>query len=461
MRRGRFIALALVLDAFFINLGIVAAFFIRFGGEIPAFNFDAYLALAPVLTVVYLGAGYIYGLYEPERTENVWTLSRAAFMAITLGAVLTAAISFFGGPRFFAFSRLAIVLGWAIGIALVVGWRLAFMRVASIRWPEQRVLIVGTGKLARELAGELRSRSRWGYRVVGLLAPEGTGEDAWRGPDDSPGDGVPVLGTMDEASRVVAEHSIDRLIVVSPVELRGFIERLTVADEIDVRIDVVPELYEVFIGTLDSVVADIPLMEITRTGTPRWYTAAKRVTDIVASVLLIVVLSPVLLLAALAVLLTMGWPVLYIQERSGADLRPFKLLKFRTMVRDAESDSGPVLASQNDTRITPVGRFLRTYRIDELPQLFNILIGDMSFVGPRPERPYFTERYCTEIPGYRERFRIKPGVTGLAQVSGDYATTPERKLKYDLIYLYHQTLSMDLQIMVDTLRVVLSGRGAR
>jgi exopolysaccharide biosynthesis polyprenyl glycosylphosphotransferase len=457
VRRGRFIALAVVLDALLINLGIVAAFYIRFGGELPAFNFDAYLSLAPVITLVYLAAGYIYGLYEPERTEDVWSLSRAAFSAITLGAILTAAISFFGGPRFFAFSRLAILIGWAIDIALVVGWRLVFMRVASIRWPEQRVLIVGTGRLARELASELQGRARWGYRVVGMLAPGGDAAD-------EPGDhaaGLPVLGELEDTARVVAEHDVDRVIVVSPVELRGFIERLTVADEIDVRIDVVPELYEVFIGTLDSVVADIPLMEITRSSGPDWYRAVKRVIDGVGAALLIVLLSPVLLLSALAIMLTTGWPVLYVQERSGRNLRPFRLWKFRTMVRDAERESGPVLAAEDDPRVTPVGRFLRRYRLDELPQLFNILAGDMSFVGPRPERPHFTERFCAEIPGYRERFRIKPGVTGLAQVSGDYATTPERKLKYDLIYLYHQTLSMDLQIVVDTLRVVLTGRGAR
>ena len=457
MKRGTFIALAVVLDALLINFGVVAAFYIRFGGELPAFNFDAYLALAPVMTLVYLGAGYIYGLYEPERTENAWSLARAAFMAISLGAVLTAAISFFGGPRFFAFSRLAILIGWAIDIALVMGWRLAFMRVASIRWPVQRVVIVGTGRLARELAGELENRARWGYRVVGLLSVGGGPLPGEGGIPDSP----PLLGTVEDAARVVAEHDVDRLIVVSPVELRGFIEQLTVADEIDVRIDVVPELYEVFIGTLDSVVADIPLMEITRTGAPQWHAPLKRVVDIVGAAVLIVVLSPVFLLCALAILLTMGWPILYVQERSGRDLRSFKLLKFRTMVRDAERESGPVLAAEDDSRITPVGRFLRRYRLDELPQLLNILIGQMSFVGPRPERPYFTEQFCTEIPGYRERFRIKPGVTGLAQVSGDYATTPERKLKYDLIYLYHQSLSMDLQIVVDTVRVVLAGRGAR
>ena len=120
-----------------------------------------------------------------------------------------------------------------------------------------------------------------------------------------------------------------------------------------------------------------------------------------------------------------------------------------------------MLAEENDARVTAVGRLLRRFRIDEIPQLVNILKGEMSFVGPRPERAFFVEQYIAETPGYRERFNVKPGVTGLAQVSGGYATTPERKLKYDLIYMYHQTLAMDAQIVAETLRVVLTGRGAR
>ena len=142
-------------------------------------------------------------------------------------------------------------------------------------------------------------------------------------------------------------------------------------------------------------------------------------------------------------------------------MKPFRMHKLRTMVKDAEEACGPVIAEEDDARITAVGRFLRKFRIDELPQLVNILKGEMSFVGPRPERPYFVEQYLVETPGYRERFSVKPGVTGLAQVSGGYATTPERKLKYDLIYMYHQTLAMDVQIVAETLRVVLTGRGAR
>ncbi len=131
------------------------------------------------------------------------------------------------------------------------------------------------------------------------------------------------------------------------------------------------------------------------------------------------------------------------------------------MIKDAEKHSGAVLAEEDDPRVTRVGRFLRLTRIDELPQLLNIIKGEMSFIGPRPERPVFVEQFCAEIPGYRERFNVKPGVTGLAQVSGGYATTPERKLKYDLIYMYHQNLAMDAQIVAETLRVVLTGRGAR
>jgi len=224
---------------------------------------------------------------------------------------------------------------------------------------------------------------------------------------------------------------------------------------------VVPELYEIFIGTVDAIVGDVPLMEITHTSVPTYYAATKRVIDVAAAALLLVVLSPVLLAAVIAVAVADGLPAFFSQDRVGRGLRTFRIHKLRTMVRDAERDSGPVMAADGDERITRVGRFLRRYRLDEIPQLVNIIKGDMSFVGPRPERPFFVERFMAETPGYRERFSIRPGVTGLAQVSGGYATTPERKLKYDLIYMYHQTPAMDAQIVAETLRVVLTGRGAR
>lgn len=456
MSRGRFITLSVLLDALLVNACIVAAFFLRFHGQLPAFNYGAYVALWPVITLVYLAAGYIYGLYEPERTEGSWAVVQAVFRAATLGILLTAAAAFFLGPEFFSFSRLVIVIAWVLQLLLLVGWRLTLLRITPIKWPEQRVLIVGVGDLALELAAEFERRSDWGHRVVGFL-----GRDEAESASAGPGARYPVLGTVHDAARVVAEHGIDRVIIASPVALREVVEDLALSNESDVRVEVIPELYEIFIGTVDSTVSDIPLMQVTRGAAPGWFVTLKRVLDIAFSVLFLLVLSPVLVLVLLGILLSMGWPVVFTQSRVGKDLDEFSVIKYRTMVKDAERLSGPVLAEEGDPRITRFGRFLRHYRLDELPQLVNILRGDMSFVGPRPERPFFVQRYLKEIPGYRERFKVKPGVTGLAQVSGSYATTPERKLKYDLIYMYHQNLLMDVQILAETVRVVLTGRGAR
>jgi exopolysaccharide biosynthesis polyprenyl glycosylphosphotransferase len=455
MSRTRFIWLSMIVDALTFNAGVVAAFLIRFGGELPAYNVGPYVTLAPYLTLILLLVAYVYGLYDPERIEGVWPLVRGAFAAAAVTMLLTLGVLQLAGQSYDAFPRLVIVLAAPLHLLLLFGWRVGAMRLTPVRWPEQRVLVVGTGALARELASELAGRSRWGYNVLGFVSRD---EDP---PDPGPmPEGLRVLGTVHDLTRLVETERVDRVIVASPVALRELVEDITLKGEVDVRVDVVPELYEIFIGAVDSIVADIPLMEITHRS-PRWYVTAKRVFDVVFALVLLVALSPVLALTAFAILVSMGWPVLFTQERVGKDMKTFRVLKFRTMVRDAESESGPVLAVEEDPRVTPLGRALRTYRIDEFPQIANILAGQMSFVGPRPERPVFVEEHLERIPGYRERFRIKPGVTGLAQVSGSYATTAARKLKYDLIYMYHQNLLMDVQILAQTVQVVLTGRGAR
>ncbi len=188
---------------------------------------------------------------------------------------------------------------------------------------------------------------------------------------------------------------------------------------------------------------------------------AKRLMDLVVSLLLMLVFSPLLLLVALAIKLEDKGPVLYSQERLTKNVKPFWIYKFRTMRVDAEKESGPVLASRDDGRITKVGRFLRSTRIDEFPQLINVLKGDMSLVGPRPERPFFVETYQRTIPHYGERFRVRPGLTGLAQVEGRYQTKPEDKLTYDLLYLFNYSLLLDLRILLQTMQVVLSPYQAR
>jgi len=457
MSRGRFIAFSIVVDALLVNAGFVLAFLIRFTGRLPAYNFEAYLILAPVLTVLFVTTAWVYGLYDPERSDTGWAVVSRVIVATTLGILLTAAIAFFGGTRTAPFARSTMLIAWVLDLAILTGWRLAFLRLGRIKWPEQRVLVVGTDRASLELAEKVAERERWGWKVSGLIdecvdprhpAPQSVGA-------------FPILGSVEDVARVAAETRANRVIIASPVALREVVESLVLANELKMRIDVVPDLYEVFIGTVDAIVGDVPLMEISRATVPRYYAVLKRTVDLVFACLLLIATSPLLLVSAVAIALQDGFPLVFSQERVGKDLKRFRIHKLRTMVKGAEEITGPVLAEEDDTRITTVGHFLRRFRIDELPQLVNIIRGEMSFVGPRPERPFFVERYLRKVPGYRERFNVKPGATGLAQVSGDYATDPERKLKYDLIYIYHQSPIMDIQIVTETLQVVLTGRGAR
>jgi exopolysaccharide biosynthesis polyprenyl glycosylphosphotransferase len=457
MSRGRFVALSILVDALLVNAAFVLAFLIRFGGRLPSYNFEAYLILVPVVTALFVASAWVYGLYDPERSDTAWAVARGVLAAVTIGTLLTAAIAFFGSTRTAPFARSTMLIAWALGLVLLTGWRLAFLRVGKVKWPEQRVLIIGTDRASVELAEKVAQRDRWGWKMAGLIdecvdprhpAPVIVG-------------GFPVVGTVDDVAEITRALGANRLIIASPIALREFVESLVLANELKVRIDVVPDLYEIFIGTVDAIVGDVPLMEISRATVPRYYAFIKRVADLSIASLLLVLTGPLLLVSALAIAVGDGLPTLFSQERVGRNLKPFEVHKLRTMVRNAEGATGPVLAEQDDTRITAVGRLLRRFRIDELPQLVNIIKGEMSFVGPRPERPFFVDRFLQEVPGYRERFNVKPGATGLAQVSGSYATTPERKLKYDLIYIYHQNPLMDIQIVTETLRVVLTGRGAR
>lgn len=454
MRRGPFVLMSILLDAALVNLGIVVAFLIRFAGVLPAYNFDAYVRIAPVITVAYVVSAWVGGLYEPEDLDDVWTIAQRVMVASAIGTVLTAAIAFFGGTATVSFARLTLLIAWPVVATVLVVWRYLFLRFGSIRWPKQRVLVLGTGSVALELVSELERRRHWGWSCVGIVA---AGQDD----DGLTAHGSLAVGNVRDLERIVSDTGANRLIVVDPTHSRELIERLVLAHNLRIRIDVVPELYEVFIGQFDSQIGDIPLINVSGRRTPEYFPLVKRVLDIAFASALLVVAAPVLVAVALLILLEDGGPVVFRQKRVGKDGMPFEVLKLRTMVKDAEMLTGPVLAADEDPRITRIGRFLRSYRIDELPQAVNIVRGDMSFVGPRPERPYFVERYREMIPGYAERFRVRPGVTGLAQVSGGYATTPEHKLRYDLIYIYHSGAAMDMRIVLETLKVVLTGKGAR
>ncbi len=453
LSRKRWLIISIIIDAVLVNCAIILSFLLRFGGELPVFNFQAYTNLAIFITLIQLGAFYVYDLYDPEKVQGGWGVFFAVLKAVTLSTLVIVSVTFFF--RFFSFPRTVFVISWVTLILIICGWRIFALKTLNIEWPTQRILLVGTGEIALQLLRELEERIQWGYKVVGLVERdvERIGQKV---------QGIPILGGVNDIVRLVKDHDVDRVIIASPIRHRELLSEFVKSDETGVKIEAIPELYEIFIGKVDySLVNDIPLIKITKDPVPSWVFILKRVIDILLAAFFGILFLPVMLIALILIKLTSGGPIFYKQVRVGEEGEPFNLYKFRTMVVGAEKKSGPVLAAENDSRITFVGRFLRKSRIDELPQLWNILKGDMSFVGPRPERSYFVERHKQNIPGYEERFKIKPGVTGLAQVSGSYITTPDNKLKYDLIYIYHQSLFLDLKILLQTIKVVLTGKGAR
>lgn len=326
------------------------------------------------------------------------------------------------------------------------------------RGQRERTLIFGSGEAARVVAETLRAADRH-LEIVGF----------YPGPNESR-PAVPshqILSRKRSLIQTSHEHDVDE-IVVALTERRGGSMPLRELLDCKAQGVKVQDLNSHFEQRLGQIRIDflnagwLIFGEGFNQGLRR--TMVKRVFDIFCASLLLLLASPLMLLAALAVKLDSRGPVLYRQERVGQDNRPFQVVKFRSMRQDAEKDGKPQWATSGDSRVTRVGRLLRVTRIDELPQLFSVLKGDMSLVGPRPERPFFVEQLTQEIPFYALRHSVKPGVTGWAQVRYQYGSTIEdsmQKLQYDLYYVKNHNLLLDLRILVDTVTVVLTGKGAR
>jgi exopolysaccharide biosynthesis polyprenyl glycosylphosphotransferase len=317
----------------------------------------------------------------------------------------------------------------------------------------RRVLVVGAGGRGQEIAQELMARQNGHFEVVGFVDDR----------TDLPRvDGLPILGRFDQVLKIASRHQVDEIILaympnwqeqlLSQAALTGTGEQ--------VRIKVLPGFYDASLGDLRiEPIADIPLVSLGRRPASFCCLVGKRCFDIVFSLIMLLLSAPVLVLATIAIKVTSRGPVFYRQNRVGMNGRIFQIHKLRTMVLGAETGTGPILAQQYDERITPVGRFLRQTRIDETPQCWNVLKGDMSVVGPRPERPEFAEEFAKSIPRYAERLKVRPGITGLAQVYGGYRTSVYHKLRYDWIYLHRMSLWQDLRIIFRTAGIVLSRAG--
>jgi sugar transferase (PEP-CTERM system associated) len=349
------------------------------------------------------------------------------------------------------------VTALGVFVVAVLTWRLAFNHFAHDPHLEERILIVGTGHTARTLAQQIGRQQDFAYRLVGFV-DEAEDAACVRQHD--------ILGTALDIDRIVAARHVDRIVVgLSDRRGRLPIEQLLRAKMSGVRVEDATTTYERLTGKI--LIDDLkPSWLIFSDGfrASRVTRFVKRMLDLSLAMILAIISAPLMALTAIAIKLDSAGPMLYSQERVGEDGRVFKIYKFRSMRTDAEQAGTPIWARDRDDRITRIGRFIRKTRLDELPQLWNVMRGDMSFVGPRPERPFFVDQLAREIPFYLQRHAVKPGLTGWAQVKYQYGSTVEdamEKLRYDLYYIKHLSIVFDLTIVLDTVKVILFGKGAK
>lgn len=332
------------------------------------------------------------------------------------------------------------------------------MLAAGRKHPAQRILILGTGETARMIAREISEGCCPGCKIVGFLCNPGA--------DSSLVYGCPVLGGFEELPQIIRRQRIDRIVL----SLRERRKKLPVEGLLEARISGIQieegsAFYERIAGkVLLAGLRPSDLFFSSGFRRSRITLIGKRLFEIIISLFILIAASPFLALAAVLIEIDNPGPVLFKQERVGRNGRIFNLLKLRSMRQDAESRTGPIWSEVGDSRVTRVGRVLRKTKIDEIPQVFNVLKGDMSFVGPRPERPYFVELLKGKVPFYFQRLSINPGITGLAQIKYPYGSSVEdavEKLQYDLYYIKHMSFWLDFSVLFDTVKVVLFGRGGR
>lgn len=431
------------------------ALVIRFSGEVPASHIVPYATYLPVLVSIRLLMASLFGLYDFRHrltaADHTFGAIGAAFSGVGVGYLLLASIQLYYTPatelsRLVGMIDLGLMTAWfAVSRALVLGW---------LRWSgfRMRVVLVGPVEACRGLSEEIRKHAPQLLDVAGIIAPDGENID-----DEE------VLGSLAGLQSILTRERIDQ-IVLTQVDLpqEGLHAMLAHCDRHSAELFLYPDLdVSALASTSVMSIAGLPLVALTPAFGAAPYRFGKRLLDVLTAAAVLALSLPLCLFAALAVKLGSRGPVFFSQERVGLYGRSLRVIKFRTMVLDAEANSGPTLSEDNDPRVTGVGRFLRRTRVDEIPQLWNVLRGEMSLVGPRPERREFVERFIEETPLYERRLLVKPGLTGLAQIHGRYDTDYAQKLRYDLIYINSLSLTADLRILLATIRTVVTGKGAR
>ena len=441
-------SIKVAIDVVMLTLAFALAYVTRFdvlhGWPLPPVR-ETVVTLALVL-VLFPVAYRQSRLYATNRVRTHLEEVFELFKATITGSLVLVALTYFGRERY---SRLTLGLFAGYSFLLVATTRVLFrIWLESLRRKGlnlKSILLVGAGELGERVVETIGQHRELGFRVTGVLSRDlllpGTTVR-----------GAPVVGTADDLEQALRERPVDQVILALPSEdmplIKSLMERLAL-HTVDVKI--VPDLFQyvTLYGGLEEF-GGLPIVSLQGGPLEGWNLVAKRAFDVLFSALALLILSPLILLTALAVKLTSPGPVLYRQERMGMDGAVFRILKFRTM-RMGSEQAGPRMATAGDDRRTAVGALLRRTSLDELPQLFNVLRGDMSLVGPRPERPVFIEEFKRQIPRYHLRHKVKSGITGWAQINGLRGQTSiQKRIEYDLYYIENWSLLLDLKILVRT-----------
>jgi exopolysaccharide biosynthesis polyprenyl glycosylphosphotransferase len=460
-------SLSLVLvDTFLLSLAFTLAFRLRRDVPFPTEavemgRFSEYLPTLAIFLGSVIGVFFLMRLYHlvraSSRVDEFYTLVGAT----TIGTLVAIALQYLllkNGPYEVNLSRLMLLYTWALAMLLVTlgRWVLEIVRDAlrSRGWVQDRVLIIGAGEAAQLILQKIQGSPFLGYEVIGLVAEGGAGP--------AEVGGVPVVGTLAELPQLMDTHEVDEVIIALPdmpdedlVELIGVCQR----DRLSIKL--VPNVYDIITtGVSIDDLGGLPLLSIRDVAQRGWKLAIKRAMDVAGSAIILILSAPLMMFTALLIKLDSRGPVFFVQERMGLDAKPFPVLKFRSMRSDAEV-GGPGWTVKGDPRVTRLGRFIRRTSLDEFPQFINVLLGEMSLVGPRPEQPAFVEQFRRRIPRYMERHREKAGITGWAQVNGLRGDTSiEERTKYDLWYIENWSVWLDVKIIVRTVAKMLFDRSA-
>jgi exopolysaccharide biosynthesis polyprenyl glycosylphosphotransferase len=466
LNERRVVWLLVLGDAVAVGIAYAAAFALRIALPIPLtaslLPAERLFALHDALPLAFVSQSsllYLFGLYDPRHLRRGAGLVSGTLAALGIQLLSISAWYFFRGDL--VFPRSVLLLFSATNCAIVVVARLVAHRLLGRGARPTRIVLVGPPSEVDELQAGLRETDPEARRfaVVGTVATGGSARQTGAGPERA----LRAPGALRRVCELASDAAVDQVILVGAESWKDELLDRILRDgggAVRPRVAVVPSVYDILVGRLASLsIEDMPLIEVVKDPRDELVFTLKSALDYLLAALLFAVTLPVCLLAALAVGLTSPGPILYRQRRVGRGEREFLMYKLRTMCDGAEGETGPVLAQSNDARVTAVGRVLRATRIDEIPQLLNVLNGSMSLIGPRPERPEFAAEFARTIPGYVERWLVKPGLSGLAQVRGEYHTSPAHKLKYDLAYIYNYSLALDLKILVETLKAMATHRG--